>query len=125
MNIVWYLMALLGLYGLYAGKLLLGSIAFCVGGLLAGKLFPSLRSSGVVLLAVSTAYGYHNAYTPLVFFLIFVGFVLACFHPSGTAGHYDAGWGFDIDFSDSGSGAGCGSDSGSDGCGGGDGGGGE
>lgn len=118
MYIVGYFLALVGLFLLYENQLALGGLLFFAGGFIAQKLFISIRSSGVVLMAVSIAFGFHNEYSPWVLFLIFVGFVLACFNTSTTTNRSSGsdGWGFDIDFSS------MGSDSGD--CGGGDGGGG-
>ncbi|NRB41971.1 MAG: hypothetical protein HRU20_26440 [Pseudomonadales bacterium] len=73
----------------------------------------SIRSSGVMLLVISIAFAYHNGFTPLVLFLILVGFVLACFNSKRVNG--SGGWGFDIDFSSIGSGS---SDGGGGDCGG-------
>ena len=109
MYIVGYLLALAGLFLLYDNQLFIGGIVFFVGGFLAKKLFVSIRSSGVMLMTVSIAFGYHNENSPLVLFLVFVGFVLACFNTKRTK---DDGWGFDIDFSSFGSDS---SDSGGDG----------
>ena len=85
-----------------------GGIIFFLGGFIAGKLFICLRSGGVLTMVVSIAYGYHNEFTPTVLFIIFVGFVFACFN---TTRRSDNGWGIDMDFSSFGSS----SDSGGDG----------
>jgi hypothetical protein len=105
MSIIGHLIALLGLYGLYAGEIVIGSIILFGGGFLASKLFFCLRSSGVMTMVISIAYGYHNEFTPTVLFLIFVGFILACFNTRRGSRGYDNGWGFDFDFSSSGSGS--------------------
>lgn len=105
MSIIGHVIALLGLYGLYAGEIIIGGIIFFVGGLLASKLFFCLRSSGVMTMVISVSYGFHNEFTPTVLFLIFVGFVLACFNTRRSSQGYDNGWGFDFDFSSSGSGS--------------------
>lgn len=129
MKLIGYLFALMGLFGLYENQLILGGIIFVLGGFIARKVSPSIRSSGLLLMLLSIAYGYHNSFTVLVIFLIFVGFVMACFNSRRTSSHSDNGgyssdysgdWGFDIHFSASNSG--CGGDSGGD-SGGGDGGG--
>lgn len=100
MMIIGYLITFASLYLLYMGEILIGSIIFVVGGVLAKKLFLCIRSCGVLLMVSSIAYGYHNQYSPLIFFLIFVGFVMACFntHPHCTSQSYDGGgWGIDLD----------------------------
>jgi hypothetical protein len=112
MSLVGYILALIGIYGLYNGDLILGGIIFFVGGFFAKKLFFSIRSSGVMTMALSIAYGYHNEYSPTILFLIFIGFVLACFNSKRES--RDDGWGIDFDFSS------LGSNSHSDGDGGGD-----
>lgn len=114
MNIIGYLISLLGLYSLYQGDLVLGGIIFFVGGFLASKIAICIRSSGVMTLVISTFYGYHNEFSPAVLFILLIGFVLACFNTRRTLDNTH--WGIDFDFSS------LGSDSGSD-CGGGDGGG--
>ena len=98
-----YLLVLLSLYVLYQGTIIFGAILFFLGGFIAGKLFISLRSTGVLILVSSIAYGYHNAFSPTVFFIIFVGFVLACFNTRRSSQRSDDGWGIDIDFSSFGS----------------------
>lgn len=105
MNILGHILALLGLYSLYAGEMVIGSIIFFLGGFVASKLFFSLRSCGVMMMVTSIAYGFHNEYTPLVVFLIFIGFVLACFNTSRTSSNQGGGWGIDIDLSSTGSGS--------------------
>ena len=106
--IIGHLIAFLGLFSLYAGAMVFGGIIFFLGGFIAGKLFICLRSGGVLTMVVSIAYGYHNEFTPTVLFIIFVGFVFACFD---TKRRSDNGWGIDMDFSSFGSS----SDSGGDG----------
>lgn len=102
MNIIGYLIAVLGLYGLYSGKLLLGSFLFIMGGFVAKKLLISTRSLGVTILLISSAYGYHNEFTPFILFLMFVGFVMACFNSRSSTRDAVSEWGFDFDFSSSG-----------------------
>lgn len=116
MSIIGHLIALLGLFGLYAGEILFGSIVFFVGGFLASKLFICLRSGGVMMMVTSIAYGYHDEYSLLLLLLIFAGFVLACFNTSQASRNHIKGWGFDIDLYSPGSE----SDFGGDGDGGGD-----
>lgn len=116
MSLIGHLIALAGLYALYTNGIIIGGILFFLGGFLARKLSFCFRSSGVMLMLLSTAYGFHNEYTPTIFFLIFMGFVLACFNTRRSSSNDNGGWGFDIDLSSSGSG--------SDSCGGGDSGGG-
>jgi len=111
MSTVGYLIALLGLYVLYTGSIAFGGVIFFLGGFIAGRLFICLRSGGILTMIVSIAYGYHNEFTPTVLFLVFVGFVLACFNTKRSSRRSDDGWGFDIDFSSLGSG----SDNGGDG----------
>jgi hypothetical protein len=113
MNIIGYLISLLGLYSLYQGDLVLGCVIFFVGGFLANKISISIRSSGVMILLVATAYGYHHEFSQSVFFILLIGFALACFNTKRTSGRSD--WGFDFDFSSLGSDSDCG---GSDGGGG-------
>jgi len=120
-QIIGYLFSLAGIYALYSGDLIIGGIAFAVGGFIATKLFICLRSAGVVLLVVSISYGYHFAYTAEVLFLIALGFLLACMNIKHASRHYDNGWGIDIQLFSGDSGSGGGSDfGGSDGGGGGD-----
>lgn len=102
MFMVGHLIALLGLYGLYKNWLMIGAVVFFIGGYFAKKISISIRSAGIMLLVVSTAYGYHNGYEPQVLFFMFAGFVMACFNSKRTTEGCD--WGFDIDFSDTGSG---------------------
>jgi len=59
MNIIGHLIALLGLYELYSGWLVVGCLGFLIGGVLAGKLFFCLRSGGVLAMVSSIAYVYH------------------------------------------------------------------
>ena len=103
MTIMSYLIALAGLFLLYDNQLIVGGLLFFVGGFFAKKLFISIRSSGVMLLTVSIAFGFHNYYSPIVLFLMLTGFIMACFSTKRTRG--DDGWGFDIDFSSTGSGS--------------------
>lgn len=112
--VLGYMLAATGLYGFYIGDIVLATLLFSLGGLLAKKLYISIRSIGVVTMLSAIAYGYHTAYTPTVYFIIFIGFVMACFTTRRSS--RDGGeWGIDFDFS---------SGSGSD-FGGGDGGGGD
>ena len=114
MSIIGHLIALLGLYVLYIGAIIWGSILFSLGGIVAHKLYVSLRSSGFVNMVISIAYGYHNEFTPLVLFLIFVGFVLACFTTKRASRDSGDGWGINLDLS-----SGSSSDGGGGDCGGG------
>ncbi|NRB42674.1 MAG: hypothetical protein HRU20_30100 [Pseudomonadales bacterium] len=115
MVIVGYILALAGLFLLYENQLVIGAVIFFVGGFLAEKLYLSIRSAGVMILAVSIAWAYQNELSGIILFLILVGFVLACFNSKRTNG--SAGWGFDIDFTSIGSGS---NDGGGGDCGGGD-----
>lgn len=108
MSIIGHLIALIGLYALYTGAIIFGGVLFFLGGFIAGKLFICLRSGGVLTMVVSIAYGYHNEFTPTVLFIIFVGFVLACFNTKRTSRRSDDGWGIDIDFASFGSSSGSG-----------------
>jgi len=111
MTIIGHLIALLGLYGLYSGWLVVGCLGFLVGGVLAGKLFFCLRSGGVLAMVTSFAYGYHNEFTPMVIWIIFIGAVFACFNSKRVTQTNDNGWGFSFDVSsgsDSGGGGDCG-----------------
>ena len=103
MNILGYLLALAGLFLLYENQLIIGGLVFFAGGFIAKKLFISIRSSGVMLMTISIAFGYHNEFSGLVIFLILVGFIMACFNSKRTRD--SDGWGFDIDFSSIGSGS--------------------
>lgn len=115
MNVIGHLIALLGLYILYTGALIFGGVVFFLGGFIARKLFITLRSSGVLTMVVSIAYGYHNEFTPTVLFIVFMGFVLACFNTRRASRRTEDGWGIDFNFSSSGSNA----DAGGGDCGGG------
>lgn len=103
MKIVGYLLAFLGLFLLYENQLIMGGIVFFAGGFIARKLFVSIRSSGVMLMTISIAFGYHNEFSVSIIFLIFIGFIMACFNTKRTRDN--DGWGFDIDFSSIGSGS--------------------
>ncbi len=74
-----YLLGAIGLYFLYVDRLILGCLVFMVGGFLAGRASVSIGSFGVLMLLSSVAYGYHNGYSPLIFFLVIIGVVMACF----------------------------------------------
>jgi len=96
MNLIGYGLVLCALYLLFVNQLVIGVITFIVGGFLVKRVSFSLRSVGVVLLVASISYGYHNSFTPLVLFLIFVGFVLACFNTHRTNRDDGVEWGIDI-----------------------------
>lgn len=101
MNMIGYLLAAVGLYALYTNGIVLGCVVFFIGGLLAGKLFFCLRSLGVIIIAASVAYGYHNSFTPEVLFCLAVGVFLATFNRNRSSRNNDGdddGWGIDIDF---------------------------
>lgn len=113
MSIIGYSITLLSLYTLYVGEVFFGLVVFIVGGFLAKKLFMCLRSLGVVMMLGCTAFGFHNAYTPMVLFLIFIGFIFACFNTKRTSQHDgNGGWGIDFDAFSSGSDSGGGGDCG-------------
>jgi len=112
MNIIGHLIALTGLYILYAGEIVFGGILFFFGGFLAKKLFFSLRSAGVMTMVIAIAHGFHHGFTPIILLIAFVGFVLACFNTRRSNQRSDGGWGFDIEFSDFGSGSDGGGDCG-------------
>lgn len=103
MSIIGHLIAIIGLYCLFLGETAIGSIIVFIGGFLASKLSFSLRSCGVMIMVTLIPYGYHNEYTPTIIFLIFIGFVLACFNTRRTSQTHSDGWGIDLDFSSLGS----------------------
>lgn len=113
MNLIGYGLVLCAAYFLFVNQIVVGVITFIVGGFLAKRVSFSFRSAGVVLLVATIPYGYHNSFTPLVLFLIFFGFVLACFNTRRTNSDDGVEWGIDIgeifsssDSSDSGFGGG-------------------
>lgn len=95
MALIGYLIVLASLLLLYKNVLILGAIAFFVGGFLAQKVYVGIRGAGVVLLVVTLAYGYHNGFSPLVVVLIVVGAVMA----SSKSKHREDRneWGFSIE----------------------------
>lgn len=95
MKLIGYGLVLFALYLLFVNHVLIGVITFIAGGFLASRISFSLRSLGLIMLIGSISYGYHNNFTPLVLFMIFVGFVLACFNTSRT-NRDDVEWGIDI-----------------------------
>jgi hypothetical protein len=119
MNIIGYGLVLCAAYFLFVNHIVIGLFTFVVGGFFAKRVSFSFRSVGVVLLVTSIPYGYHNGFTQLVLFLIFIGFVLACFNTRRTNRNDGVEWGIDIgkilSSSDSGdSGFGSGGDGGGD-----------
>lgn len=98
---IGYLIALLGLYSLFQGDLIVGGVIFFIGGFSARKITICLRSVGVMTLVIATAYGYHNEFSPTVLFILLIGFILACFNTKRTSGNDY--WGIDFDLSSLGS----------------------
>ena len=105
MNLIGYGLVLGAGYLLFVNQIVIGVITFVVGGFLANRVSFSFRSAGVVLLVGCIPYGYHNSFTPLVLFLILIGFVLACFNTRRANRDDVVEWGIDIGeiFSSSGS----------------------
>lgn len=96
MNLIGYSIVLAAIYLLFIGNIVVGLILFTVGGLLAKKLYASFRSLGVTLLVGSVSYGYHNGYSTFILFLIFLGFVLACFNKRRSGRDDGIEWGIDL-----------------------------
>lgn len=97
------LIALASLYALYTNAIALGCIMLFIGGLLAGKLFFCTRSLGVIIIAGSTAFGFHNSFSTLVLLCLAIGIILALGlfrqRSSNNGGGGDGeGW-FNLDFS--------------------------
>ena len=110
-----YALTVTGLLLLYAGNLVAGALLFIFGGYLAEKLWFSIRSTGVVVLVISIAFGIHNDFSLWLLLIMLLSFVMACFTSRRGHGREGrGGWGFDIELSDFGSGGGDGG-----GCGGG------
>lgn len=112
-----YSLVLVSAYMFYLGFLIPGALIFCFGGWLAGKLYFSLRSLGVVMLVCAVATGFHHGFSVPVIVVAVLGFLLA--NLSGRRqrrrrrskrGEDDDGWGFDFDdfdfFGDDGDGGG-------------------
>ncbi|WP_370978411.1 hypothetical protein [Agaribacterium sp. ZY112] len=96
MNMIGYGLVVTAGYLLFISQIVIGIFIFVIGGFLANKISFSLRSTGVVLLVGSIPYGYHNSFTPFVLFLIFIGFILACFNTRRARRDDGVEWGIDI-----------------------------
>ena len=103
MEIIGYLVTFLSLYMLYVGEIVVGGFLFILGGVLAKKVFFCVRSFGVVVMVISIAYGYHTSFSPYILFIVFIGFVMACFNTRRTSDRIDSAWGIDFDLSSLGS----------------------
>ena len=77
MKILGYLLALFGIYCLYINVIIAGGIFLFVGGFFSKKISISIRGSGVLLMLLSFAYGWHNEFTAFIIILTTVGFVMA------------------------------------------------
>ena len=105
MFLLGYLAATLGLILMYFNELLLGGIVFFLAGWFANRLSLSLRSSGLIIMLESIAYGYHNTFSSTVIACTIIGFLLAnCRSKSSKEDVAETvvEWGFDI-FSSGGS----------------------
>ena len=117
MVLVGYIVILISFFVMYKSYVEFGLIFFAIGGFLAGKISISLRSIGVILMVGSIFWGFRHGFTPFVFFVLFVGFVLASFNSRRTDGRED--WGIDfLDLTEIFDGSSGGGDSGGDGGGG-------
>lgn len=101
MIVIGYVVVIASLFLLYENVLFFGGIVLFIGGFLARKIYISVRGAEVMLMVLSTAYGYHNGYEPLVLFLIIVGFVMASSNRRYRQERDD--WGFEFDLSSFGS----------------------
>ncbi|CAA0097501.1 Uncharacterised protein [BD1-7 clade bacterium] len=102
MKSIGFVLILLGLGEFYLGEIVIGAFLFFIGGLIARTLSFSLRSSGVLLFASSTAVGLHDGFSAGVIFLMCLGAFLACFRSSRSRSDA-ADWGIDLGSIDFGS----------------------
>lgn len=100
MRIAGTLLAIAGMALLYKNNLYIGILAFVLGGFLAKGLYLSVKSLGIVGGAFLVPYGYHNEFTPFIYVLLAICFVLIFFARRRIDSSGAAEWGFEFALED-------------------------